>query len=366
MTQVLVRFGVRWVVAGIVLLLAASCGSSNTKSASNAATRTPGSAGASSSPTVSKTLTRVTFQAGFKPQANLPFVAAYVAKDNGYFADEGLDVEIQHSSGQDAHLALLGANRIQFSTTTASAILKQRATTEIPLQAVALFGQRGDTVMAVLTNSGINTPKDFEGRTVGYKSYPSPEYLGLLRAAGVDRGKVKEVAVGFDPRILTERRVDALPVFRSNEPDQIHALGFEVKTFDPADWGVPSLGVVYVVNGDWAAKNDATVTAFLRATMRATAWILDHRDQAIDTVMRYAPGEQREHQRFMLDVEIDAAQNDLTRTNGVGWMEEGQWQRLLEGLLEYKAIDKSTDPKKAFTTRYLAPVYQNGRLVRGP
>lgn len=40
-----------------------------------------------------------TFMAGFTPQADVPFVGAYVAKDLGYFADEGLDVTIEHSSG---------------------------------------------------------------------------------------------------------------------------------------------------------------------------------------------------------------------------------------------------------------------------
>ena len=77
-----------------------------------------------------------------------------------------------------------------------------------------------------------------------------------------------------------------------------------MNTFDPADYGVTSLGVTYVVNSEWAEKNAATVTAFLRATMRATAWLQDHRDEAIDITLHYAPQAQRAHQRFMLDTEI--------------------------------------------------------------
>ncbi|MEX1022653.1 MAG: ABC transporter substrate-binding protein, partial [Dehalococcoidia bacterium] len=41
----------------------------------------------------------ITFMAGFRPQANLPFVAVYVAQERGLFADEGLEVDIQHASG---------------------------------------------------------------------------------------------------------------------------------------------------------------------------------------------------------------------------------------------------------------------------
>ena len=51
----------------------------------------------------------ITFMAGFRPQANLPFVAAYVAQEKGYFEEQGLNVDIQHSTGE--HLNLLMAER---------------------------------------------------------------------------------------------------------------------------------------------------------------------------------------------------------------------------------------------------------------
>ena len=215
-----------WPLLIVAVLLASCSGGGN--DADTAATPAAGGTAAAAQPaspaaTTARPLTKVIFQAGFQAQANLPFVAAYVAKDNGYFAQEGLDVEIQHSSGNDNHLLLLAANRIQFSTTPAATILKQQATSGVPLQAVALFGQRGDTVLAVLADSGIKSPKDFEGKTAGYKSIPAPEYLGMLKSAGVDRSKIKEVGVGFDPRILAEGKVDILPV--SAQTSRIPCVG---------------------------------------------------------------------------------------------------------------------------------------------
>jgi ABC-type nitrate/sulfonate/bicarbonate transport system substrate-binding protein len=340
----------------LVTVLAIGCRSGASNNAPESAQSSP--AGAAGAPPRS-----VIFQAGFKPQANLPFVAVYVARDLGLFAEEGLDVEVQHSTGQDAHLTLLAANRIQFSTTVASTILKNTAKPGLPLQAIALFGQRGDTVLVALAGSGINTPKDFEGKTVGYKVFPAPEYLGMLKAAGVDRSKVNEVGVGFDPRVLTERRVDVLPVFKSNEPDIIQRLGFDLTIWDPADYGVPTLGVTYVVNRDWAKDNPDVVTRFLRATMRAVAWITEHPDEAIEITLRYAPQEQREHQRYMLGVELEAAQSDLTRTNGIGWMTEQQWQALNDSLVEHNAIDRPVDVRQVFTTEYLNKVYRDGRII---
>ena len=69
---------------------------------------------------------QVTFMAGFKPQADLPFVGVYVAQEKGYFKAQGLDVTIQHATSGE-HVQLLATDRIQFSTGTGGDILKRVA-----------------------------------------------------------------------------------------------------------------------------------------------------------------------------------------------------------------------------------------------
>ena len=92
----------------------------------------------------------LTFMAGFRAQANLPFVAAYVADQRGFFDAVGLDVTIQHSSGQGEHIRLLLNNDVDVTTQPASEALQRRADPGAPLVAVALFGQTGDLGYAVL------------------------------------------------------------------------------------------------------------------------------------------------------------------------------------------------------------------------
>ena len=47
----------------------------------------------------------VVFMAGYKPQANLPFAAAYIAQEKGFFEEQGLDVEIRHAIQRRAYPA---------------------------------------------------------------------------------------------------------------------------------------------------------------------------------------------------------------------------------------------------------------------
>src|SRR5690349_13913000 len=84
--------------AGLVL---AACSSGATPARVSGTATAPRTAGTA---TPTPTPRQITFMAGFQPQANLPFVAVYVADAKGFFAEEGLKVDIQHSSGADEHL----------------------------------------------------------------------------------------------------------------------------------------------------------------------------------------------------------------------------------------------------------------------
>lgn len=336
-------------ILAIAALVVASCG-------------TP-PAGGTPSPTATPAPVAVTFMAGFKPQANLPFVAVYVAQERGYFSEQGLDLTIRHSAGQGEHVQLLATNRVQFSTGSAPDIIKRVAQSGVPLVGIALLGQRGEQAFAVRADSPIASPKDWEGRLVGYKGTVSADYLAILSAAGVDRAKVREVAVGFDPRVLVDRRVDVYPVFKSNEPDLLARLGVPVRLFDAADYGVPMLGLGFMTNRETAETRPDVVRRFLKAALRGANDAVADREGALDAVMKYAVGEDREHQRFMLEAEIREALTDATRANGLGWTTPEQWERQQRVLLDVAAIARATDVGTLFTDRFLKEVYREGKLV---
>ena len=302
----------------------------------------------------------VTFMAGFKPQANLPFVAAYVAEEKGYFEEQGLNVDIRHSTGE--HLNLLMAGEVDFTTVDANSVLKRRADPGLPVVAIALFGQRGQQAFLALSDSGINTPKDWEGKTFGYKVSIPPDYLAILEAEGVDRSRIQEVRVGFDPRILTEGQVDVLASFKSNEPNIIRGMGFDVTMFDAADYGVPTLGLTYIVQQDMIDEDSNTVERFLRATMKGMEFATSNTEETLDIVLKYAEGADRDHMRFMLEAEFADATSPLTDANGLGWMNAEQWQEFHDSLLKYGALPGTQDVSSAFTDEFLEDIYEDGKV----
>ena len=315
-------------------------------------------ASACSSGASDETTTDVTFMAGFRAQANLPFVAAYVAKDQGFFTDEGLNVTIRHSSGQNEHLKLLLEDEVQFTTGTASQVLRRRAE-EIPVTAVALFGQRGDQGFVARADSGIKTPADFAGRSVGFKAGVIPAELhALLKTAGLTADDVELRAVGFDPRVFIENAVDIYPVFLDNEPDTIRRAGVDINVIDPHEFGVPTLGLTYLVTEEMLADRSDVVGRYLRATLRAVAWIEDHVDEAVDITLTYAPGADPEHQRFLLSTDIDNA----ARSDGMGRGTPDQWSTLNDVLIEFEVLDEKVDIAGAFDGSIVDALYEDREI----
>ena len=319
-----------------------------------------------SSPTpVERPAEKVTFMAGFKAQANLPFVGVYVAQEKGFFLEQGLDVDIQHSDGSQ-HIQLLAAGKVQFATADAAQVLRLRAEEPVlPLLAIALIGQTGQQGWVSLADSGIAEPSDWVGKTVGFRNTIPPDLLAILKANGVAQNDIDTVNIQFQPpQLLVEGRVDLYPVFLSNEPDTIRRkLGREVNVFRAADYGVPTLGLTYITTDDFAAQKPDAVERFLKAALRGIQYAIDNREEAVQIVLKYAPQEEPEHQRFMMDTEIDGARSEVTQADGLGWQTAGQWQALEDSLLEFQALASPVDVNTVFTDQFLKRIYQDGELV---
>ncbi|MBN1487580.1 MAG: ABC transporter substrate-binding protein [Anaerolineae bacterium] len=296
----------------------------------------------------------LTFMAGYKPQANLPFVGVYVAQEKGFFAEENLTVDIQHSAGRGEHLQLLTSGKVHVTTQDAAVLLMRRADPGLPLVSIALIGQRGQQAYVALEESGIETPQEWAGHKVGFKGTPPPDLYALLDTAGLNEDDVELINVGFDPRVLAEGLVDVYPVYNSNEPYLLQEWGYNLNQWEAADYDITTLGLTYVTTPDIIEQNSDALGRFVKAALRGIAYAEAHPDEAVEIVMQYA-GEESDpdHMRYMLETELEDAQSALVEEYGVGWQTKEQWQALADMLLKYNVITEAVPVDEAFDNRFL-------------
>jgi len=294
------------------------------------------------------------FMAGYRPQANLPFVGVYVAQEKGFFADESLTVDIQHTAGRGEHLQLLVAGTVDVTTQDAAVLLKRRADPGLPLVSLALIGQRGQQAFVALANSGLETPEDWAEHKVGFKGTPPPDLLAMMDMAGLTEETVDVINVGFDPRVLVEGLVDVYPVYNSNEPYLLQSWGYELVQWEAPDYGIPTLGLTYVSTPDIIDEDPERIARFMRAALRGIEYAEANVAEAVEIVLKYTgPETDPDHMRFMLETELADAHSALTDEHGLGWQTAEQWQSLANTLLYYSALAEPVDVAEAFTNEFL-------------
>ena len=231
------------------------------------------------------------------------FAGFYIARDKGFYADEGLDVTI-NPGGQDYNAATLvasGSDDVGIWTADQVMLAFSRG---MPIRALGTVFSRSLAGFMVKKESGINKPKDFEGKTVGiYYGYDTETiYVHLLKKYDVDRSKIKETALQYDLSRFFSGEVDVWPAYVINQPLVAKKVGVEVNVLTPDQFGIKYYSDTIIVNEKTLHDRRNEIVKFMRASELGWRYALDHRDEAIDSVMKTAPHLDREVQRLMLDV----------------------------------------------------------------
>ncbi len=153
---------------------------------------------------------------------------------------------------------------------------------ETDLVAIAHYGKTSIEELIVPADGDITELADLEGATVGIKGDLPYSLQAMLGRAGVDRSSLEEPLLdGFDPVAHLDLGIDALPVYKSNEPAQLDAAGVEYRIFDPRDFDIPSSFGVFFTSSEFLNEHPLAVQDFLRASFRGFQFAVDDPETAV-------------------------------------------------------------------------------------
>ena len=276
------------------------------------------------------------------------YLPLYVAQKEGYFKEQGLEVEFLYANAADI-LNNVAAGNVQFGFPNGDAVISARAN-GIPVKVVHSTYQRGIGAVLFKNASGIKSPADLVGKKVAVTSYGSPNYIQLqvmMSQAGksIDDAKVEIVGTGAILDALKSDQVDAI-VFSMLRYYALKAEGVDVGMIASDDF-LPSHGNVLVTSDDYLASNPKQVKGFIAALDKALKHIVDGdvEKEVKMAIADYAPTfapQEKVVTEIIKEVFIKTLwQSEDTKKNGFGYGNIAGWQKTIDVAAQYKAIPEA-------------------------
>lgn len=183
------------------------------------------------------------------------FAGFFIARELGAFERRGLEVNFGEVQGAQVSAETIGAGKqywIGSSSGMATAIGRSKG---LPIKSLAVYYHKTPSAIYTRAEDRIAHPRDLYGKKLGLVkgSVTNEEFRALVAANKLDRSKVTEVAVDWDPWALLEKKVDALIDYEEMTPAELLAEGRRILVMRLSDFGVRTYSLNLIVNDEaWA------------------------------------------------------------------------------------------------------------------
>lgn len=306
---------------------------------------------------------KITYMTGYYYAASPPDMEAVMADELGYFEELGLEVEIQPGLESDG-MKLLAAGKMQMTAAGTPSTIIHYVSNGAPIKGVATYASVGISALMVMDDSGIDKPSGLVGKTLGYHGALPANFLAMFEQNGINPSQVKSVSVGYDPTILSSGKVDALTVYKSNEPYLMEQAGFKVRLIDPGEFGAETSFGVVAANDSFAEAHPTAVEDFLRAVAKAHEYAITNPEQALKVLegrSKTAYDVNNELNRWSIESRI--VEESRYEGHGVGWQTSEQWQRELDMLLASKVINQPLNVNDVMDNQYMTSIYDGETVI---
>jgi NitT/TauT family transport system substrate-binding protein len=225
---------------------------------------------------------------------HLLYIGLYVAKDGGFFDEQGLDVNITTAGGDDKAFASLTSGNAQFAQGDPAfvAIANEKGwegrVVVMAVDRVAIWGVTFDTSQKSFTD-----PIGFKGKTVATYPEPNTSYVvqkQLTQRAGLTLNKdVKILQVPFGSELATLKNKQA-DIAQTIEPNvtQVEQQGGKVIFSYPDAWG-PLAFTGLMVSKDMIDKDPETIQKVVNAYEKSLTYIQTNFEGTVVIAKKYLP-----------------------------------------------------------------------------
>lgn len=269
----------------------------------------------------------------------------YAAIEKGYFEEEGIKLNIQFPANPTDPINLAAAGQITLGISYQPDVVIARANQDVPVKSVGAIVRSPLNHVVILEDSPVQTPKDLEGKTVGFPGIPLNEALlkTMIKTDGGNPDNISMIDVGFElgSSIVSGRVDGVIGAYINHEVPVLKHKGYETRYFNPVDYGVPSFYELVVVTNDktWNER-EKDIKAFWRAATKGYEFMKANPDEALSILLS-----NQDKSNFPLIEEVEKQSLEIllpkmASDNGFGSQDETSWQETIDWMMDLELITK--------------------------
>ena len=286
--------------------------------------------------------------------ANTNHTGMYVALDQGYYQEEGLNVKIiEPTEGATATLIAVGKGDFGISYQE-DVTIALTADDPLPIKAIAAVIQHNTSGFAVYADKNIQSPKDFEGKV--YAGWGGPGEEAVLKAVmtqdGGDFSKLTMVISDGSGFEALKDKADIMWFFEAwdNVKCQLNDFPIQYTPVKDLDSRLDYYTPVMIATADTLEKKPDTVRKFLAATAKGYEYAIANPKESAEILQKYAPDYSLEMLTMSQEYLASKYSEDSEQW---GKMKAEVWDNYTNFMVEYGVIDRAIPADQCFTNEFL-------------
>ena len=275
---------------------------------------------------------------------NMSVVGDLYSLEHGFFAQEGLQVDIRPGGPERDAIKELEIGRANFGVASADQVVRAVAKGSPVVVLAQLFQVSPLQWIHRAGQNSIKTPGDLKNKVIGITYGGNDETImrALLAKHRIGKDEIEFFSVRYDYTPFYQGKVDLWPVYQNAEgliiAEKLAKAGEEADFFNPNEFGVRFVANSVITTEQMVREHPETVSKFLRALLQGWRQALDpaNADKAVATVQRF----DRDTSVAVLRKQLDATRALMISPSGkdFGWIDSHAWKQTAGIMFEQKLI----------------------------
>jgi len=212
------------------------------------------------------------------------FAGYYIAKEKGFYKNEGFDVEIRERDLKSSPFDDVTSGRADYGIADSSIVLQRLKGNKVVIASTVF--QESPLVFMSLKSKNITSIYDLVDKRIMFqRSIDDAALIAMIALTGMSHSEYTHVPHSFDNMSLIKDDVDVMSAYKTDQVLSYRDMEVDINILDPISYGIDFYGDLIFTSESNVKSNPERVKAFVRASLKGWQYALDHPEEAVDLII---------------------------------------------------------------------------------